>query len=187
MKTRILTGAGLSLACLIGLAIAQQGAPPAVGGLNDRPKPKRPPHRPPPHPVVVALDADQDGILSAEEIAGATDALLALDGDGDGALGGEELRPPRPTPPPDAEPGDHIMRLDANEDEIVTFEEFAAPAKDVFDRIDVDGNEQIERDEAAAAPPPPPPPPSPPHHRHHQGSGKPPAENPGPSPNGGRR
>jgi Ca2+-binding EF-hand superfamily protein len=44
-------------------------------------------------PVMVALDADQDGNLSATEIANASKALLKLDKDGDGVLSLEELRP----------------------------------------------------------------------------------------------
>ena len=51
---------------------------------------------PPPHPLMIALDKDRDGRLSAAEIADAPKALKALDRDGDGALGPDELRPPRP-------------------------------------------------------------------------------------------
>ncbi|MEM0897557.1 MAG: EF-hand domain-containing protein [Verrucomicrobiota bacterium] len=55
-----------------------------------------PPHRQGPPPLIQALDADGDGVISAEEIENATTALLGLDTDGDGALSEEELRPPRP-------------------------------------------------------------------------------------------
>lgn len=44
-------------------------------------------------PVMSALDANADGELSAEEIAGAAAALKKLDKDGDGKLSREELRP----------------------------------------------------------------------------------------------
>ena len=52
----------------------------------------------PPHggPLLRALDLDEDGALSVEEIENASASLLSLDGDGDGALAREELRPPRP-------------------------------------------------------------------------------------------
>lgn len=52
--------------------------------------------RRPPPPVMAVLDANRDGILSAEEIANASKALLTLDKNGDGQLTPEELRPPRP-------------------------------------------------------------------------------------------
>ena len=42
-----------------------------------------------------ALDADGDGILSADEIANVVVALKKLDADGDGKLSRDELRPPR--------------------------------------------------------------------------------------------
>ena len=45
------------------------------------------------NPVMLALDTDGDGELSAAEIANAAAALRALDRDGDGRLSREELRP----------------------------------------------------------------------------------------------
>ena len=75
-----------------GIAFAQ--------GQLDKPKdapPKNGPphgHRPPPPPLVmIALDANHDGILDAEEIANASAALLKLDKNGDGKLTREELCP----------------------------------------------------------------------------------------------
>lgn len=68
------------------------------------PKPMR---RPP--PVIEALDVDQDGKLSAEELKNATESLLTLDTNGDGELTGDEMfsQPPAedgdqqgPPPPP---------------------------------------------------------------------------------------
>jgi predicted O-methyltransferase YrrM len=44
-------------------------------------------------PVMTALDADGSGELSAEEIAGAAEALKKLDKDGNGKLSLDELRP----------------------------------------------------------------------------------------------
>ena len=44
-------------------------------------------------PLMMALDADKDGSLSASEIENASKALAKLDKDGDGALSPEELRP----------------------------------------------------------------------------------------------
>jgi len=53
-------------------------------------------HRPPPSPLMLALDTNHDGILSAAEIANAPKALLTLDKNHDGQLTQDELRPPRP-------------------------------------------------------------------------------------------
>ena len=44
-------------------------------------------------PVLLALDKDKDGQLSAEEIADAAKALQTVDNNGDGKLTIEELRP----------------------------------------------------------------------------------------------
>lgn len=44
-------------------------------------------------PVMASLDANNDGDLSAEEIAGAAEALKKLDKNGDGRLSRDELRP----------------------------------------------------------------------------------------------
>jgi Ca2+-binding EF-hand superfamily protein len=59
---------------------------------------------PPPRrvaPIIAALDTNQDGEISAEEIATATTALKALDKNNDGKITPEELRPaPAPEPGP---------------------------------------------------------------------------------------
>ena len=68
------------------------------------------PPRPPAPPLVHALDADDDGVISAEEIAGADKALLTLDKNGDGQLGpGEYMghppgNGPKPPLPPQGNP-----------------------------------------------------------------------------------
>lgn len=53
------------------------------------------PHPPKP-PIDLALDADQDGIISAAEIANAATSLKRLDKSGDGALTPDECLPQRP-------------------------------------------------------------------------------------------
>jgi hypothetical protein len=49
--------------------------------------------------LVLALDADHDGVISAEEIANASAALKTLDKNNDGKLTEDEIRPPRPGGP----------------------------------------------------------------------------------------
>ncbi|MEW6307376.1 MAG: hypothetical protein AB1705_28320, partial [Verrucomicrobiota bacterium] len=63
------------------------GGQPGFGG------PGREGFRPPTMPLMEALDANRDGVLSAAEIANATSALKKLDKDNDGELSPEELRP----------------------------------------------------------------------------------------------
>lgn len=64
--------------------------------------PKHPPqggpngHRPPPPPLVTALDANHDGVIDSTEMDNASAALKTLDKNGDGKLTQEELRPSRP-------------------------------------------------------------------------------------------
>jgi hypothetical protein len=75
------------------------GPPPPLGpGPGPGPGPRGGPggFRPPPHPLMITLDADGDQTISAAEMAAAPRALRALDRNGDGVLSGDELRPPPP-------------------------------------------------------------------------------------------
>src|ERR1051326_8143206 len=56
--------------------------------------------RPPPLPIMEALDANHDGVIDATEIANAPAALKALDKNGDGKLTRDEFAPPPPNGPP---------------------------------------------------------------------------------------
>ena len=47
-------------------------------------------------PVFRALDTDDDGLISTEEIEEASESLASFDDNGDGRLSGNELQPPRP-------------------------------------------------------------------------------------------
>ena len=67
-------------------------------------------HRPPPSPLMQALDANHDGVIDADEIANAPAALKTLDKNGDGVLTRDEICPPPPprdgqNPPDDQPPG----------------------------------------------------------------------------------
>lgn len=98
MKTKITL-----LAVFSALALAAN----AQDNSNNGPDGGRPPggpgmggHRPPP-PIMLALDANHDGVIDADEIANAPAALKTLDKNGDGKLTQDELRPPRPSGAPD--------------------------------------------------------------------------------------
>ena len=75
---------------------------------NARPRPRmddqaeRPHHRPPPpSPLFDALDTNHDGVISADEIAHAPEALKKLDKSGSGQIKREDLKASRPPPESD--------------------------------------------------------------------------------------
>lgn len=152
MKTRIVFAIATTLVVALGVAIAQQrGGPEAVRGGQDmmmRGGPHgghgghhHPPGPPPPNPVLVVLDADRDRTLSADEIAGATEALLTLDANGDGELTPNELRPPPPPPPGEGDIVERLMRHDRNADGLLAPIELLPPhAAHLFIEADTDGD-----------------------------------------------
>src|SRR5579862_9580282 len=103
------------------------GVFPLYAQNNDAPNGDGPPrhHRPPPLPLILALDTNHDGIIDSNEIANASAELLTLDKNGDGQLTQDEYLPPRPTnadssgrafrPPPSP----LIEALDVNHDGII--------------------------------------------------------------------
>lgn len=94
-RTVLVMAAGLAVALAASRAWAVEGeGPPMKSGKGGRKG--LPP--PPPFVLMKALDADGDGVISAEEIANAPAALKALDKNGDGKLTPDELRPPRRPP-----------------------------------------------------------------------------------------
>ncbi len=84
------------------ILVAQEAEEPRADDFRQRGFP-HPPHHPPPPPLMIAMDANRDGMLDPDEIANASAAMMNLDKDGDGYLTQEELRPPFPPhrPPPD--------------------------------------------------------------------------------------
>lgn len=110
MKSKHLIAIALALGLTAWGASAQNDGPPGSqgpppgdnGGPPDGPPPGDGPggrhHRPP--PIIQALDANHDGIISADEIANASKALLTLDTNGSGQVTMEEALGPRPGPPP---------------------------------------------------------------------------------------
>jgi len=132
MNRRILFLAGVATIAGVGLVVAQTDLPP---------------ERPPAPPLIKALDADADGVISAEEIESAAAALLTLDANGDGVLTPDEFAPPRGDGPPYGPGGGGIMQADADGDGVVTLEEFKAGGAEKFARIDANGDGQLTPDE----------------------------------------
>ena len=87
----VLATSTLAVAQPPGRGFRGEGPPGGFGGMRGG--------GPPPEmmmkmmPVLDALDADDDGVLSASEIEDATAALKTLDKNGDGKLTSEEMRP----------------------------------------------------------------------------------------------
>ncbi len=54
-------------------------------------------------PLIQALDANHDGVIDANEIANAIEALKSLDKNGDGKLTPDEYMPKPPKPPQDGD------------------------------------------------------------------------------------
>ena len=177
MKTIFLIPAVLLVVATSLVQAQPTGGPPGDGGPGQG-GPNGGRRRPPPDPVLIALDANHDGVLSADEIANASKSLLALDKNGDGQLTQDELRPPRPAdapdgpPPPDGpaqgnrppRPPSPVMHvLDANHDGVLSADEIANASKALL-TLDKNGDGQLTPDELRPPRPagdqkgPPPPP-----------------------------
>lgn len=152
------------------------GGPGGPGGQDVRGR--MPGFMPLPSPLMMALDADRDGELSAEEIANAAEALKTLDADGNGQLSREELRPQfrGPGGPGQGGPGgfggpgrggpgaggpgrggpgagnfvERIMSFDTDGDGKVGKKELPQPMQHILDRADTDGDGAVSRAEAEA-------------------------------------
>ena len=102
MKT-MLTALALGASAFLVSAQDNNGGPPGGGSPGGPGEPGGPGgpgrHRPPPLPIVMALDANHDGVIDADEIANASAALKTLDKNGDGKLTPDEFMGPRPQRP----------------------------------------------------------------------------------------
>ena len=139
----------------------EDGDRPPPRGDDDRPPPRgdddRPPPPPPPPgpgPLMMALDKNRDGELSAEEIRNASEALRRLDKNQDGMLSRDELRPPGPPPgqrgPAPADFATSIMRFDKNGDGKVTREELPERLHRALSQGDRNQDGALDREEATA-------------------------------------
>lgn|SRR6187402_1270609 len=96
---------------------------------------------PPARPVMLALDTDHDGSLSAAEISAAPVVLLTLDANHDGVLTAEEFLPKEPVG--GATPDEQVQRLmafDKNGDGELTKDELPERMQRLMDRADTDHN-----------------------------------------------
>ena len=165
--TRELLIAAVAASIAASVAVAQdEGNPPPPQGSGqaqeqgEGPGPGGRHHRPPPLPIVEALDANHDGIIESNEIVNASVALKTLDKNGDGQLTKDEYLPPRPA---DAPAGHQhpvpliIQALDANHDGVIDSNEIANASTALW-TLDKNHDGKLTRDEFIGPRPNGPPP-----------------------------
>ncbi|HEY6375337.1 MAG TPA: EF-hand domain-containing protein [Edaphobacter sp.] len=111
------------------------------------------PGAPQPRPVLLAIDTDHDGKLSAAEIAAASASLLTLDIDHDGQLTSLEYLPSQSDPAankPD-ETVNRLMALDKNGDGVLTKDEVPDRLQGLFARADANHDGKLTSDEIRAS------------------------------------
>lgn len=110
-----------------------------------------------------ALDANDDGVISRQEAVSAQVASFhRLDADGDGIVSRDELEPAQPSP--DSETPDRDTRrarenarerwfanLDRDDSDGISVEEYQAAMTPYFDRLDANGDGQIDARELRQA------------------------------------
>jgi Ca2+-binding EF-hand superfamily protein len=100
------------------------------------------------NPIARALDADHNGVISADEIANSPVALRTLDRSGDGAIGYEELLPPRPDG--SDELVQTLMAFDKNHDGKISKDELPERIQGLLERGDTNHDGFLTVDEIRA-------------------------------------
>jgi hypothetical protein len=102
-------------------------------------------------PVMLALDLNKDGELTADEIARASASLLTLDKNKDGKLGEDELRPNMEGGPSNAptaaELVTRLLEFDTNKDGKLSKTEAPGRLQGIFERADANKDGFLTRDE----------------------------------------
>jgi Ca2+-binding EF-hand superfamily protein len=120
-------------------------------------------------PILIAIDANHDGIISAEEIANSPAAIRTLDRNGDGQLTPDELMPmqrerERQEPDGSEEMVQMWMSFDKNHDGKISKDELPERMQGLFERADANKDgfltpeeiRAVAKAQAAAANPPEP-------------------------------
>ncbi len=106
-------------------------------------------------PLVAALDANQDGSLSTDELSVAGAVLRKLDRNGDGNLTRDEVMPPRPDQPAGPAGGDDLVTtlfsFDENQDGKLSKSEVPERMQGIFARADANGDGLLTKDEITKA------------------------------------
>ncbi len=104
-----------------------------------------------PRPVLVALDLDHDGTLSAAELQAAPASLRTLDVNRDGELTFDEFETPRPENGATADQlVTQMMAFDKNGDGVLTVDEVPARMQAMFARGDTNHDGKLTPDEIRA-------------------------------------
>jgi Ca2+-binding EF-hand superfamily protein len=137
----------------VGVLSAQEGRGPGGPGMNFIRI----------SPILAAIDADEDGVISAAELKNAPSALRKLDKNGDGQLTQDEVRPNFPgrgqgrgpgrgeereaTGPTPAELQQTLMAFDKNKDGKLSKEEMPERMRGMFDQGDTNHDGFLTADE----------------------------------------
>lgn len=100
--------------------------------------------------VLQALDLNNDGQLSADEIAAAPKSLLTLDTNHDGQLSADEYMGQQPNRAAQSALEQQLMAMDRNGDGVLTPDELPERMQPLFQRADTNHDGKLTSDEIAA-------------------------------------